>query len=62
MPLLNDLHHVTFLTGDMDRLIAFYERVFDARVTFDRIEEDPPRRRHAFIEVSGHLQVDVQLA
>jgi catechol 2,3-dioxygenase-like lactoylglutathione lyase family enzyme len=51
MPLLNDLHHMTFLTGDMDRLIGFYERVFDARVTFDRTEGDPPRRRHAFIEI-----------
>lgn len=54
MPLLNDLHHMTFLTGDMDTLISFYERIFDARVTFDRTEEDPPRRRHAFIEVGPH--------
>jgi catechol 2,3-dioxygenase-like lactoylglutathione lyase family enzyme len=45
---------MTFLTADMDRLIAFYERIFDARVTFDRTEEDPPRRRHAFIEVGPH--------
>jgi hypothetical protein len=30
----------------MDRLIDFYERIFDARVTFDRVEEEPPRRRH----------------
>ena len=35
MRLLNDLHHMTFLTGDMDRLISFYERIFDATVTFD---------------------------
>ena len=54
MRLLNDLHHMTFLTGDMDRLISFYERVFDATVTFDRTEEDPPRRRHAFIEIGPH--------
>jgi catechol 2,3-dioxygenase-like lactoylglutathione lyase family enzyme len=47
MPLLSGLHHMTFLTGDMDRLISFYERVFDAVVTFDRTEQDPPRRRHA---------------
>jgi catechol 2,3-dioxygenase-like lactoylglutathione lyase family enzyme len=52
--LLNGLHHMTFVTADMDRLIAFYERIFDARVTFDRTEEDPPRRRHAFIEVGPH--------
>jgi catechol 2,3-dioxygenase-like lactoylglutathione lyase family enzyme len=28
--LVNDLHHMTFLTADLDRLIAFYERIFDA--------------------------------
>jgi catechol 2,3-dioxygenase-like lactoylglutathione lyase family enzyme len=54
MELLNDLHHMTFLTGDMDRLIAFYKRIFDARVTLDRVEEGPPRRRHAFIEIGPH--------
>jgi catechol 2,3-dioxygenase-like lactoylglutathione lyase family enzyme len=32
----------------MDRLIAFYERVFDARVTMDLEEEG---LRHAFIQV-----------
>jgi catechol 2,3-dioxygenase-like lactoylglutathione lyase family enzyme len=25
--LLNDIHHLTFITADMDRLVAFYERV-----------------------------------
>ncbi len=60
MALLNDLHHMTFITGDMDRLIAFYRRIFDAPVTFDRVEEDPPEwqryrpLRHAFIEIGPH--------
>jgi catechol 2,3-dioxygenase-like lactoylglutathione lyase family enzyme len=54
MALLADVHHIAFLTADLERLIGFYERVFDARVTFDRVEEDPPRRRHAFIEVGPH--------
>jgi catechol 2,3-dioxygenase-like lactoylglutathione lyase family enzyme len=49
--LVNDLHHMTFLTSDMDRLIAFYERVFDARVTLDR---EDGGRRHAFIEIGPH--------
>jgi catechol 2,3-dioxygenase-like lactoylglutathione lyase family enzyme len=49
--LLDDLHHMTFLTADMDRLISFYERIFDARVTLDR-EDDG--RRHAFIEIGSH--------
>ena len=51
MALTNALHHITFLTADMDRLIAFYERIFDAQVTLDR-EDDG--RRHAFIEIGPH--------
>jgi catechol 2,3-dioxygenase-like lactoylglutathione lyase family enzyme len=51
LPLLNDLHHLTFVTSDLDRLIAFYERVFEARVTVDLEEEG---LRHAFIEVGSH--------
>jgi catechol 2,3-dioxygenase-like lactoylglutathione lyase family enzyme len=46
--LVDDLHHVAFLTADLDRLIAFYERIFDARVTLDR---DDGGRRHAFIAI-----------
>jgi catechol 2,3-dioxygenase-like lactoylglutathione lyase family enzyme len=49
--LLNGIQHLTFLTADMDRLIAFYRRVFDARVTLD-LDEDG--LRHVFIEVGPH--------
>jgi hypothetical protein len=41
MKLLNDIHHLAFLT----------DRVFEARVTVDLEEEG---RRHAFIEVGSH--------
>lgn len=51
LALLDDIHHVTFVTGDMDRLIGFYERVFDAQVTVDLEEEGV---RHAFIEIGPH--------
>lgn len=51
MQLLNDIHHLTFITADMDRLITFYERVFGARVTVDLEEEG---LRHTFIEVGTH--------
>jgi catechol 2,3-dioxygenase-like lactoylglutathione lyase family enzyme len=51
MQLLNDIHHLTFITADMDRLIEFYERVFEARATLD-LEEDG--LRHAFIAVGPH--------
>ena len=51
MRLLNGIHHLTFLTSDMDRLIGFYGRVFGARATVDLEEEG---LRHAFIEVGPH--------
>ncbi len=50
-PLLDDIHHLTFITADMDRLISFYERVFGARTTVDLEEEG---LRHALIEVGPH--------
>ena len=48
MQLVDGVHHVTFLTEDMDRLLAFYVRVFDAEVTLDMTEEG---LRHAFLRV-----------
>jgi catechol 2,3-dioxygenase-like lactoylglutathione lyase family enzyme len=47
-PLVDGVHHLTFLTDDMDRLLAFYVRVFDAEVTLDMTEEGV---RHAFLKV-----------
>ena len=49
---LSGINHVTFLTGDMDRLVAFYEDVFGAR----KLMELPTRDgdgRHALIDVGG---------
>ena len=40
MNLLDGINHLTFVTADMDRLVAFYERVFDAQVTMDLEEEE----------------------
>ena len=48
MALVAGAHHITFLTDDMDRLIAFYERIFDAEVTLDMTEEG---MRHTFLRV-----------
>ena len=50
MTLLAGVHHVTFLTEDIERLAAFYGRVFDARRTFDETEEGV---RHVFLEVGA---------
>ena len=48
MALLNGIHHLATLTADLDRLIAFYEQVFDAHLLLD-LDEDG--LRHAFIEL-----------
>jgi catechol 2,3-dioxygenase-like lactoylglutathione lyase family enzyme len=48
MPLVDGAHHITFLTDDMDRILEFYVRVFDAEVTLDMTEEG---LRHTFIKV-----------
>lgn len=50
MALTEGPHHLATLTADMDRLIAFYERVFDASVILDMREEG---LRHTFIDLGG---------
>jgi catechol 2,3-dioxygenase-like lactoylglutathione lyase family enzyme len=50
VPLVAGIHHVTFLTEDLDRLLAFYVRVFGAEVTLDMTEEGV---RHAFLAVGA---------
>jgi catechol 2,3-dioxygenase-like lactoylglutathione lyase family enzyme len=51
MQLLNGANHITVLTADMDRLTAFYERVFNAHV---RVDLDEDGLRHTLIEVGRH--------
>jgi catechol 2,3-dioxygenase-like lactoylglutathione lyase family enzyme len=46
--LLDGIHHLAVLTADMDRLIGFYRRVFDAEVLLDVEEEG---LRHSFIQL-----------
>jgi catechol 2,3-dioxygenase-like lactoylglutathione lyase family enzyme len=48
MGLVEGVHHVTFLTENIDRLTAFYERVFEATTTLDMTEEGV---RHVFLEI-----------
>ena len=48
--LVAGVHHVTFLTENMDRLVDFYARVFDARKTLDMTEEG---LRHVYLEVGS---------
>jgi catechol 2,3-dioxygenase-like lactoylglutathione lyase family enzyme len=48
MDLVEGIHHATWLTEDIERLTAFYERVLDARKTLDMTEEGV---RHVYLEV-----------
>lgn len=48
--LVKGVHHVTFLTEDVDRLTAFDERVFDAAKTLDMTEEGV---RHVFLAIGS---------
>ncbi len=48
MALTGGPHHLATLTADLDRLIDFYRRVFEARVVGDMREEG---LRHAFIDL-----------
>jgi catechol 2,3-dioxygenase-like lactoylglutathione lyase family enzyme len=50
MKLVEGVHHVTVLTEDLDRLTAFYGRVFDATKTLDMTEEGV---RHVFLEIGS---------
>jgi catechol 2,3-dioxygenase-like lactoylglutathione lyase family enzyme len=49
--LVDGVHHAAFVTADLDRLISFYERVFDARLVLDRDDDGRP---HALIEIGPH--------
>jgi catechol 2,3-dioxygenase-like lactoylglutathione lyase family enzyme len=51
MPLVDGVHHIAFLTEDMDRLVDFYVRVFDAEKTLDMTEEG---FRHTFLRVGSN--------
>jgi catechol 2,3-dioxygenase-like lactoylglutathione lyase family enzyme len=50
MPLTDGFSHVASVTDDVDRLVGFYHRVFDAPVLFDMDEDG---LRHAAIDVGA---------
>lgn len=50
MPLTDGFSHVASVTDDVDRLVGFYHRVFDAPLLFDMEEEGI---RHAAVDVGA---------
>jgi catechol 2,3-dioxygenase-like lactoylglutathione lyase family enzyme len=55
--LLDGMNHVAILTGDTDRLHAFYREVFDATVSQDMQEQ--PGVRLSFVDVGPHTELNV---
>lgn len=55
MPITVGAHHLTLFTSDMDRLIQFYERMFDGITLYDLTEQRPGggQFRHALIDLGG---------
>ncbi|HEY0814566.1 MAG TPA: VOC family protein [Pseudonocardia sp.] len=54
--LLDGLNHVAILTGDTDRLHAFYTEVFDATVALDQNQEE---LRFSVVDVGPHAELNV---
>lgn len=50
--LLSGFHHVATVTRDMDRLIRFYEEVFDASPVFDLVAPGL-ELRHVGLDIGG---------
>jgi len=52
MPLTTGFSHVATLTDDLDRLVDFYRRVFDAETLFEAVDDGVA---HAAIDVGGGI-------
>ncbi len=57
--LLNGVNHVAILTGDSDRLHAFYREVFDAKVSKDGSEGDDEGVRLSFVDIGPFTELNV---
>jgi catechol 2,3-dioxygenase-like lactoylglutathione lyase family enzyme len=50
--MLNGFHHVATVSRDLDRLVTFYEEVFDSEVVFDMVAPGV-ELRHVGLDVGG---------
>jgi len=58
MPTTIGFNHVATLTPDLDRLVAFYEKVFGAAVTFE-MEARPNHPRMTIIDLGGGAALNI---
>jgi catechol 2,3-dioxygenase-like lactoylglutathione lyase family enzyme len=54
--------HVAIVTADLDRIVAFYQHVFDARVTFEMAATQDSRRMVILDLGGGALNITEQAA
>jgi catechol 2,3-dioxygenase-like lactoylglutathione lyase family enzyme len=58
MPLSTGFNHVATLTADLDRMVHFYQTVFDAAVTFEMdARDDHPRM--VILELGGGSALNI---
>jgi catechol 2,3-dioxygenase-like lactoylglutathione lyase family enzyme len=58
MPVTTGFNHVATLTPDMDRLVDFYTKTFDAVVTFE-MEARPDHPRMVILDLGGGAALNV---
>jgi catechol 2,3-dioxygenase-like lactoylglutathione lyase family enzyme len=58
VPVTSGINHVATLTADADRLVAFYQRAFDAEVTFT-MEPTDVEPRLVILDLGGGAALNV---
>lgn len=58
MPISTGFNHVATLTKDLDRLVAFYQDVFDATITFE-MQQQPDHPRMTIIDLGGGAALNI---
>ena len=58
MPVTTGFNHIATLTADLDRLVDFYTKVFDAKVTFE-MEKTPDHPRMTILDMGGGSALNV---
>jgi catechol 2,3-dioxygenase-like lactoylglutathione lyase family enzyme len=58
MPISTGFNHVATVTADLDRIVGFYQDVFDATVTFEMAAE-PDHPRMVILDLGGTSALNV---
>jgi catechol 2,3-dioxygenase-like lactoylglutathione lyase family enzyme len=58
MPITSGFNHVATMTADLDRLVAFYGKAFEAEVTFT-MEKKDDHPRMAVVDLGGGAALNI---